>query len=142
MFNIGNLSELKIESKIGKLNKGSEEVYNFLSDFNNYTDLMPPDKVKNWQATTDKCSFSIENVGEMGLEIIEKEPFKLIKMKGTDSVPYKFNFWIQLKELAQDDTRIKLTIKANLNPLVKSAAKGPLQTFVDTLVDKLSVMFE
>jgi len=142
MFNIGSLSELKIESKIGKLNRGSEEVYQFLSDFNNFTAIIPTDKVQNWQASTDKCSFSVENAGEIGLEIIEREPFNLVKIKADDKVPYKFFFWIQLKEIEQKDTRIKLTIKAKLNPIVKSAAKGPLQTFVDTLVDQLTKKFE
>ena len=102
MFNIGN-SELKIESKIGKLNRSSEEVFNFLSDFNNLSNLIPPDKVKNWQATTDQCTFSIDGAGDMGLRIIEKEPTKLIKISGIESVPYEFFFWIQLKELEERD---------------------------------------
>ena len=141
MFNIGNLSELKIESKIGNLNCSSEEVYSFLSDFNNLTSLIPADKVKDWKATTERCTFSIENAGEMGLEIIEKEPTKLIKITGIESVPYKFFLWIQLKEIADSETKIKLTIKAKLNPIVKSAANKPLQTFVDSLVDQLGVLF-
>ena len=62
-------------------------------------------------------------------------------MEGIESVPYKFFFWIQLKEMAQNDTKIKLTIKAKLNPLIKSAANKPLQTFIDSLVDQLGVLF-
>jgi carbon monoxide dehydrogenase subunit G len=141
MFNLGNLSELKIESKVGKISKDSEIAYGFLSDFNNFTQLIPPDKVKDWQATESTCSFKVQTVGEMGLEIIEKEPNNLIKMKGVEKSPYKFTVWIQLKEIEPADTRIKMTIKAELNPMVKSFAKKPLQQFADSLIDQLSTYF-
>lgn len=141
MFNTGNISELKIESKVGKLSKSSEEVYNFLSNFNNFSDLVPQDKVKNWNSTEDNCSFEVDNVGKVGLEIIEKEPYKLIKIESNESVPYKFIFWVQVKELEPADTRIKLTIKSNLNPMIKSVVKKPLQDFVDSLVDQMQRKF-
>ena len=141
MFNISSLSELKVESKVGKLSKNSEEVFNFLTNFNNFSKLIPQDKIKNWIASEDSCSFEIEKVGMIGLEIVEKEPFKLIKIKGSETVPYKFFLWIQLKEIDPNDTRIKLTIKANLNPMIKSVAKKPLQEFVDSLVDQMQKLF-
>lgn len=141
MLNTGNISELKIESKVGKLSKSSEEVYNFLSNFNNFSDLVPQDKVKNWNSTEDNCSFEVDNVGKVGLEIIEKEPYKLIKIESNESVPYKFIFWVQVKELEPADTRIKLTIKSNLNPMIKSVVKKPLQDFVDSLVDQMQRKF-
>ncbi len=141
MFNIGNISELKVESKVGKLNRNDEEVYKFLSDFNNFSNLLPQDKVKNWNANVDECSFEIENIGQVGLKIIEKEPHSLVKITGSESAKFDFFLWVQLKQIENLDTRIKLTIKAKLNPLVKSAAKKPLQDFIDTLVDQLSKKF-
>ncbi|NOZ47226.1 MAG: SRPBCC family protein [Chlorobi bacterium] len=141
MFNLGELSELKIESKIGQLHKTSEEVYSFLSDFNNFSNLIPADKIKDWQATEDSCSFKVEKAGKIGLQIIEKDPPSLIKISGTEEVPYKFNFWIQLKELNEADTRIKITVNAKLNPIIRAAAKNPLQKFIDSAVDKLEEAF-
>jgi carbon monoxide dehydrogenase subunit G len=124
----------KIESKIGKIAASSEKVYTFLSNFNNYSKLIPPDRVKNWQAGADFCRFTVQGMGETGLKIIEKEPFSIIKITGEEGSKFEFFFWIQLKEISSNDTRIKLTIKAELNPILKMAASKPLQTFVDSLV--------
>jgi carbon monoxide dehydrogenase subunit G len=129
--------ETKIESKIGNINGSSERVYSFLSNFNNFKHLIPPDKVKEWQSTEDSCHFKVEGIGETGLRIIEKEPFSTIKITGEEGSKFDFHFWIQLKEPAPYDTKIKLTIKADLNPMLKMMASKPLQNFVDTLVDQL-----
>ena len=127
----------KFESKIGKINTNEEQVYNFLTDFRNFRNLIPLDKVKNFEATEENCSFSIEGIGSTGMRIIEKEPFKLIKITGQEGSRFNFFFWIQLKQVAENDTRVKLTLKAELNPMIKMVASKPLQNFLDTLVDRL-----
>ncbi len=129
--------ETKIESKTGKINGSAERVYLFLSSFNNFSKLIPSDKVKNWQADQDQCHFTVEGIGEAGLQIIEKVPYSLIKITGEKGSKLNFFFWIQLKEIEPNDTRIKLTIQADLNPMIKMMATKPLQNFVDTLVDQL-----
>jgi len=137
----GANSETTIESKIGKVESSSERIYNFLSDFNNFEHLVPQDKIENWQATEEECSFNVKGVGQFGMKIIEKEPFKLVKVSNSPKVPFDFFLWIQLKELAENDTRIKITIKAYLNPMLKMVAQKPLQQMVDTIVDQLSTSF-
>lgn len=129
--------ETKIESKIGSINSSSERVYAFLSNFNNFKQLVPPDKIKEWQSTEDTCHFIVEGIGETGLRIIEKEPNSTIKIAGEEGSKFDFHFWIQLKEPDPYNTKIKLTIKADLNPMIKMMASKPLQTFVDILVNQL-----
>ena len=48
--------------------------------------------------------------------------------------------WIQLKEVGELDTRVKITLKAELNPMLNMVAKKPLTTFIETLVDKLELI--
>ena len=129
--------ETKIESKIGKINGRAENAYNFLSNFNNFSRLVPQDKVKNWHSDENHCHFTVEGIGDAGLQIIEKTPFTLIKITGENGSKINFSFWIQLKEIETNDTRIKLTINADLNPMIKMMASKPLQNFVDTLIDQL-----
>ena len=128
---------IKIESKIGKVKSSDETAYNFLSRFDNFQMFIPEDKIQNWEASEDSCHFTIEGIGETGMKIIEKEPFKLIKIAGEDSSKIDFNFWIQLKQVAENDTRIKLTIQAHINPMFQVVVKKPLQNFLDTLVEHL-----
>lgn len=129
---------MRLESKIGKIASTDERIYNFLSDFNNFRDLIPTDKLQNWQADETSCRFTINPIGETGVKIIEKEPYKLIKLTGIDDSKFNFTFWVQLKQIEENDTRIKLTLQADLNPMLQMMAKKPLQEFLDKLVDQLS----
>lgn len=138
----GANSETTIESKVGKVESSSEKLYDFLSNFKNFEHLVPQDKIENWESTEDECSFKVSGVGDFGMKIIEKEPTKLVKISNSDKVPFDFYLWIQLKEVAERDTRIKLTIKAQLNPMLKMVAQKPLQQMVDTIVDQLGMNFK
>ena len=129
--------ETKIESRTGKINSPSSRVYAFMSNFNNFAMLVPKDKVKDWQSSEDHCQFTVDGLGKAGLRIIEKEPYSLVKITGEEGSKLNFTFWIQLKEVSENDTRLKLTIHADLNPMIKMMATKPLQNFVDTLVDQL-----
>ncbi len=131
---------IKLESKIGKINCPEEKAYNFLSSFNNFKKFIPEDKIQNWESTENSCRFNIEGIGETGMKIVEKEPFRLIKITGDESGKIDFNFWIQLKQVAENDTRIKLTIQASINPMFQIVVKKPLQNFLDTLVEHIEKM--
>jgi carbon monoxide dehydrogenase subunit G len=128
---------IKLESKIGKINSSDEEAYNFLSSFNNFQKFIPEDKIQNWESSENSCRFTIEGIGEIGMKIIEKEPFKLIKISGDESGKIDFYFWIQLKQITENDTRIKLTIQANINQMFQIMVKKPLQNFLDTLLEHI-----
>ncbi|MFN8166643.1 MAG: hypothetical protein U0X76_10890 [Bacteroidia bacterium] len=61
----------RIESETATINKSAEEVYKFLSNFNNFGKLMP-EQVTNWESTEDECSFTISGMASLGMKIIEK----------------------------------------------------------------------
>ncbi len=128
---------LKLESKIGTIESRDEKIYNFLTDFNNFEKLVPEDKVRNWEADGDTCRFTVDGIGQTGVRILEKEPFKLIKLAGIDN-KFNFYFWIQLKMVAENDTKIRLTAHVDIPPVMEPVAKKPLQKFLNTLVDQLS----
>ncbi|MBN2484841.1 MAG: SRPBCC family protein [Bacteroidales bacterium] len=128
---------MRIESKVGKIPRKDETVYNFFSDFDNFKSLIPADKVKNFSSQGDSCSFSIDMIGDTGLKIIEKEPYKLIKLSSPGQSKFEFKLWIQLKDLGDETTAVKLTLETFLNPMLEIMAKKPLQNFVDTLADQL-----
>jgi len=127
----------KIESKIGQIKQSDEKIYNFLSNFNNFHSLIPADKVKNWQATSESCRFTVDGIGDAGLRIIEKTPNSQIKVTSEGNTPIKFLFWIQLKKVDEMNTAIRLVIEPDVNPLMMGMVKGPLQSFVDMLVDQV-----
>ena len=133
----------KYTSKTGKVNKSDEFIYNFLTDFNNLENVVPQDKIKDFEATKDTCKFNIEGVGQAGLKIIEKESFKLIKITSDGKSPFSFFFWVQLKPIedTENTTALRLTIDANLNPMMKMMVGKHLQKGIDAMLDQLVTFF-
>lgn len=128
---------MKIESRIGKVQANEERVFSLISDFNNLQNFAKPDKVSDFTVDADSCSFAVDGMGNFAMRIIEREEFKLVKIANDASMPFNFNLWIQLKKVSDVDTRVKVTLKAELNAMMKMVAKKPLTKFVDTLVDRL-----
>ena len=126
----------KIESRIGIIKESAAKIYTFMSDFDNFRDLIPQDQVSNWESTGDTCKFDARGIGTVGLKIIEKEPDKLVKMTNDGGKPVPFFVWIQIKEVAENDSRIKITAEVKLNAIMASMIKKPLKSFVDTLVSQ------
>ncbi|MFW5820629.1 MAG: SRPBCC family protein [Bacteroidota bacterium] len=130
----------KIESKITKTEVNSEKLFSFVSNFNNFENIIPADKVKNWQSDEESCSFTIEGIGSASLRIIEKEPNNLVKITSEGQTPINFLMWVQLKEVEVNDTRIKITIDPQINMMMMTMVKKPLKQFVDMLAERMSEM--
>lgn len=129
---------MKIESKIGKSEYSDRDIYAFITNFNNFRQLIPADKVSHWESTEDQCSFQVEPLGRTGLEIIEKTPSSLVKMASLRSYSnHQFTIWIQLKPMGEKDTRVRITIEPQVNKMLIPMIKGPLKMFVDGLVTKI-----
>ncbi len=126
------------ESSVKSVSYAPESIYNLLCDFNNFSDVIQNQKVKDWESTTDTCRFKVEGVGEVGLRIIDREPFTTIKYTADGKTPFNFYLWVQIKEVAGSDSRIKLTIKADMNPMMKMVASQPIQKFLDMLADAIA----
>jgi carbon monoxide dehydrogenase subunit G len=83
----------------------------------------------------------VQGIKGAGLRIIDKEPNKTIKITGNDKIPFEFHIWIQLKMVAPYDTRMKITLKANLNMMLKMMVGKKLQSGMDTLADQIAAAF-
>jgi hypothetical protein len=132
------MKDLEVISKIGKIGNSAERIFNFYSDLRNISRLIPPD-VKDWSATENTCSFTAKGQ-HMSLVIINREPNSVIKITGEDGSPYKFFLWIQLKQLAPYETAVRLVVRAELNLIMRTAAKKPLQKGVDQLIDYMKMI--
>ena len=120
------------------MNASEEVIYNFFTDFTNFDSLIPADKVENWTSTHDSCSFSIKEAGQITINIVEKKPYNYVKISPEGKVPFTFNLYVQLKQIEENDSKIKLTVKAELNQMMKMILKKPLKKGLDDIIDRLS----
>ncbi|MCF8226766.1 MAG: hypothetical protein K9J30_12885 [Bacteroidales bacterium] len=129
---------MKIESKIGSVRSPAQKVYDFIADFRNFNNVIPADKISGWEADQDSCRFKMDMLGNVKLNIIEREPEKLVKIASDpDTSQYNFTLWIQTKQVQTDDSRVKVTIEPNINQVLLGMVKSPLKQFVDSLIDEI-----
>lgn len=129
-------------SEVKTIYASSEAIFNKLSDLSNLEkvkDRIPQDKVQDLQFDRDTCSFSISPVGKVEISIIEREEFKTIKFGSTQS-PMAFNLWIQLVEVSNTDTRMRVTLKADVPFLLKPMVGGKLKEGINRIADALAML--
>ena len=134
--------EEKFVSEIKRIPHKAEHIYGMLSDLSNLErvkDRIPAGKVKDFTFDSDSCSVSVDPVGTICFQIVEREPNQLIKFATTNS-PIPLHLWIQLKEVAEADTCMKLTVGAELNPFIKQMVAKPLQEAIDKMAEVLTVL--
>ena len=89
----------KYESKQKQINHPAALIFPIISRL----DLMTPaiqDKVEEWEATPDSCSFKIKGM-KVGLRIAERVENKQVKIVADEGgIPIDFSFWIQLIQLS------------------------------------------
>lgn len=122
-------------SEVKTIPQSDERIFTMLSDLSNLErvrDRIPQDKIKDFEFDSDSCSFAVDPVGKITFQIVEREPNKTIKFTTTNS-PVPLFLWIQLKQVDENDTRMKMTIKADLNPFLKPMVSKPLQDALDKI---------
>ena len=133
---------MTIESKKTLINAPSERIFNFVSDFNNFGNMMPP-QVEGWQTDGNTCSFKISGFMQITLEMVERTPFsKVIVAPAADSgSPMPFKMVIDMKEKeSQTETRIAFDIDAN--PMMVMMIKGKAKDALDLMADRLKYYIE
>lgn len=127
-------------SEIKTIPHSDADVYSVLSDLNNLElakNIIPQDKVKDFTFDTDSCTVSVDPVGKIRFVVVEREPNKTIKFQA-EQLPFGVTMWIQLVSINSAETKIKLTIKADLNPFLKPMVSKPLQAGLDKVAEGLA----
>lgn len=130
-----------IESSIRQIDYPQQAVYNMLSDLSNIEkvrDKIPEDKARDLTFDSDSISVSTP-MGAVRLVIVDREEPKTVKFETRES-PLPFNFWIQILPVSEAVSKIKLTIKADLNPFIGGMVKKPLQEGIEKIADALQLI--
>ncbi len=134
------MAEIKYESKIGQIAANDVAVFRVLSNLENinrFRDVIPQDKIKDMEVSSDRIRFKVDGLGQkIAIAIVEKEEYKLIKF-GAESLPIPLNMWIQLKQVADMDTRIRITIKTDMPAMFKMMFDKKMQQGLDQAIDML-----
>jgi uncharacterized membrane protein len=126
-------------SDIQQIPFSAERVFSKLSDLNNLESVksLLEGKIRDFTFDADSCQFKVDPIGTVGIRIVEREPFKTIKLQSVKS-PIEFLGWIQLQEIAPEDTRLKLTFKADIPMFLKAMISGKLEDGIKSIAEMLA----
>ena len=129
------------ESTIRQIPYPQQSVYDMLSDLSNIDkvkDRIPEEKLNDLTFDADSMSVSTP-MGSVKLRIVDREEPKCIKF-ATEESPLPFNFWIQILPVDDNSSKMKLTIKAEMNPFIKGMVSKPLQEGIEKIADALQMI--
>ena len=130
----------KFESSVKQIPYPVEDVYRNISDLSNLErvrDRIPEDKLKSFSFDKDSVSVNVAPVGDLKLRIIEREEGKCVKFEGVQT-PLPFNLWIQVLPVTATESKMKITVQADIPFMLKGMVAGPLQDGVEKIADALS----
>ena len=129
-------------SDIKTIPYSSADVYSVLSDLNKLEllkDQLPMEQISNFTFDADSVSFRIEPVGDVKFVVVEREENKLVKLK-SESMPIDVFLWVQLVSTNPNETKLRLTTRAELNVFVKPMVEKPIKEAVDKISDILATL--
>lgn len=140
----------KYVSDVKEIGHNEQIVFNYLSNFENLSAYLnsgliekisqqvPQVKITDFQSDRDSCKFKITGMGLAEIKIVNREPFKTIKVESSGGLPLSFTFWIQLIPINQYKTKMRLTLHAEMNMMIKMVAGNKLGEGINQLAETLS----
>jgi carbon monoxide dehydrogenase subunit G len=144
------MSTEKYVSKVKLINHNQQIVFDYLSNFENLSDYLnsgliekisnkvPQVKITDFQSDRDSCKFNLTGFGVAEIKIVNREPYKTIKVESSGSLPVNLTFWIQLLPVDTFRTKMRLTLHADLNMMVKMILGNQLDDGINQLADRLT----
>jgi hypothetical protein len=93
--------------------------------------------VKEISAMDDTCSFTIENIAQVTLKILEKTPFTNIRyvLENDKNIPLFLT--LNYTVVSENETDVVADLDIDLPIFLKPVLQKPLQRFMDTLSEKI-----
>lgn len=136
---------VKTESKKTEIGRNVEFVFDHVSNFSNFS-LMANDKIENFKATEDRCSFTIKGMGDFGLKIIGRIPYEKITVASDpevqSSMPLNFILNLNFEKTEAYKCNVTAVIELDVPQIMAMMIKKRLEKAADTLVETLKQRME
>jgi carbon monoxide dehydrogenase subunit G len=140
----------KYISDVKLIDHNQQIIFEYLSNFENLSEYLnsgliekitkqvPEVKITDFESDRDSCKFNITGMGVAKIRIVNREPFKTIKVESSGGLPLSFTFWVQLLPVTPHQTKMRLTLHADMNMMIKMMAGNKLEEGINQLAETLS----
>ena len=155
------MSVSKFESEVKIIPQVQQVVYNRFADLNNLASLkerlndpevqaklaeeVPADKLGDLRTYTEGMTFDTDSLtiasplGQITLRIVERDEPKCIKF-ASEGTPVQLYVWVQLLPHGEMESKMRVTVGAEVNFFMKGMVAKPLQQAADGLANILSAI--
>lgn len=129
---------MNLESPKVSLNKSAQEVFEFISNLENFEKLMPENTDKFELLNENRFLFALKGMPEIVLEKKEQTPYsELVLGAASDKLPFKLKAVID--EISDSNTEVQLHFEGEFNAMMAMMVKAPLSKFLNSLIEQLNL---
>ncbi len=126
------------QSEISKVNKSAAELYEFLTNTENFKKILP-DNLTGFEVSEDSFKFSMSGMPAIRLVYSEKSPNHTVQLKAaSDAFPVFLT--CKIKEIDEKQSEAQLFFEGDINMMMAMMIKKPLQNLLDTLAEKMRLL--
>lgn len=112
----------------------------FLSDAQNISFLLPQDKISEFQATTEQCSFKAQGGILINL-LFEEQNDQIVRYRSGAGSPFSFSLSISLQNEGESCIG-QVTFDGQVNGFMKVLIEKPLKSLFEQMSIQLKAHFE
>ena len=119
----------KFKSEKVTANLNYKDLFEKFTNLNNLKDYLPKE-VEEFESSVDNCSFKIEQLPKMSLQITEKHAYEKIKFESNESqIP--FHMFCFIEKNGDNTTNVVIEIDMELNFMMKMLVQKPIKIFLE-----------
>ena len=124
---------MKLESTKVSLDKSAQEVFNFLTNVENFEQLMPENISKFKLIDADTFIFALSGMPEIVLKKKSMASPHTIVL-GADGGKLDFSITAKIESTSNTQSDVQLTFEGDFNAMMAMMIKAPISKFIETLV--------
>lgn len=135
------MSTTKYTSQVCSIPAAAHDVYRVLGNLQNLERVrehIPQDKIQELEISPDCIRLKVDGLGQkISIVIVDRIEDDTIKF-GAEGLPMELNIWIQLKQVTPIDTRVRLTLQADIPVMFKMMLDKKIQKGLDDAAQMLT----
>ncbi len=130
---------MHIEAPKNTIDKSAKEVYDFLTNLQNFEKLMPENIDKFEVINEDRFLFALKGMPEIVLQRKEQNPNdKIVLGAASDKLP--FTLTADILSVSKNECEVILSFNGEFNAMMAMMIKSPITNFMGTLSEKLAII--
>ena len=123
----------KFKSEEVTANLNYKDLFKKFTNLNNLKDYLPKE-VEEFESSTDNCSFKIEQLPKMSLQMTEKIAYSHIKFESNESqIP--FDMYCYINKNDDNTTNVFLEVNMEVNFMMKMLVQKPINIFLEKFTE-------